>query len=51
MSYPLLLIVLASLAAGGLFLGFSKEPSVRTAGTGILGAGILLGAVVGFGAG
>jgi hypothetical protein len=37
MLYTLLLIVVAALAAGGLLLGFSREPSLRAAGTGILG--------------
>lgn len=51
MIYTLLLIVLAALTAGGLFLVFSREPSLRTTGTGILGAGVLLSVVVGIGAG
>jgi hypothetical protein len=51
MLYTLLLIVVAALAAGGLFLGFSREPSLRATGTGILGVGVLLSVVVGIGAG
>lgn len=51
MVYTLLLIVLAALTTGGMFLGFSREPSLRTTGAGILGAGILLGVVVGVAAG